>query len=181
MQGTRVWSLVQEDSKWRGTTKPGRYNSWACTLEPVLCHRRSRPSEKSVYRNKEQPLLAATRESPWAATKTQCNQNKLNNDVRKKKAVSNQQAFVSTSMQKSLTNFTSRTPWVVPDSDQSRSRGDLISERISNLGSSKRQLSLVEFQKPFEIQENPLCSFWSQISINLNKSVCYKGRNHVSQ
>ena len=124
------------------------------------------------------PQLEKAREQQQRPSATK---NKLNNDVRKKKAVSNQQAFVSISMQKSLTNFTSRTPWVVPDSDQSRSRGDLISERISNLGSSKRQLSLVEFQKPFEIQENPLCSFWSQISLNLNKSVCYKGRNHVSQ
>ena len=92
-----------------------------------------------------------------------------------------QQAFVSTSMPKSFTNFTRRITWAVPDSDQSRSRGDLISERISNLGSSKRQPSLVEFQKSFEIQENPLCSFWSQVSGNINKSVCYKGGNYVFQ
>ena len=130
---------------------------------------------------KSSPCLPQLEKAREQQRRPSATKNKLNNDVRKKKAVSNQQAFVSTSMQKSLTNFTSRTPWVVPDSDQSRSRGDLISERISNLGSSKRQLSLVEFQKPFEIQENPLCSFWSQISINLNKSVCYKGRNHVSQ
>lgn len=64
--------------------------------------------------------------------------------------------------------------WAVPDSDQSRPRGDLISKRISNLGSSKWQLSLVEFQKSFEIQENPLCSFWSQVPVNVNQSVGYK-------
>ena len=62
----------------------------------------------------------------------------------------------------------------VPDSDQSRPRWDLISEGVSNLGSSKRQFPLVEFQKSFEIQENSLCSFWSQISIKLNKPVYYK-------
>lgn len=76
-----------------------------------------------------------------------------------------------------FTNFTRRITGAVPDSDQTRSRGDLISKRISNLGSSKRQLSLVEFQKSLEIQENPLCSFWSQVPINLNTSVCYKKRN----
>lgn len=72
-----------------------------------------------------------------------------------------------------FTNFTRKTG-AVPDSDQTRSRGDLISKRISNLGSSKRQLSLVEFQKSLEIQENPLCGFWSQVPINLNTSVIKK-------
>ena len=62
----------------------------------------------------------------------------------------------------------------IPDSDQSRPRRDLISKGVPNLGSSKRQFPLVEFQKPLEIQENSLSSFWSQISIKLNKSVSYK-------
>lgn len=81
---------------------------------------------------------------------------------------------MSNSTSRSLTNFTRKTIWAVPDSDQPRPRGDLISKRISNLGSSKRQLSLVEFQKSFEIEENSLCSFWSQVSVNLNQSVGYK-------
>lgn len=81
---------------------------------------------------------------------------------------------MSNSMPRSRTNFTRRTMWAVPDSDQSRPRGDLISKRISNLGSSKWQLSLVEFQKSFEIQKNPLCSFWSQVPVNVNQSVDYK-------
>ena len=35
MQGTRVRSLVQEDSTCRGATKPMCHNYRACTLEPV--------------------------------------------------------------------------------------------------------------------------------------------------
>ena len=35
MQGTQVWSLVQEDPTWRGATKPMHHNYWACALEPV--------------------------------------------------------------------------------------------------------------------------------------------------
>ena len=35
MQGTRVQALVQEDSTYRGATKPVRHNYWACTLEPT--------------------------------------------------------------------------------------------------------------------------------------------------
>lgn len=62
----------------------------------------------------------------------------------------------------------------IPDSDQSRPRRDLISKGVPNLGSSKRQFPLVEFQKSLEIQENSLSSFWSQISIKLNNSVSYK-------
>ena len=35
MQGTRVWSLAQEDPTCRGTTKPVHHNYWACALEPA--------------------------------------------------------------------------------------------------------------------------------------------------
>ena len=35
MQGTQVWSLVQEDATCRGATKPVRHNYWACALEPA--------------------------------------------------------------------------------------------------------------------------------------------------
>lgn len=62
----------------------------------------------------------------------------------------------------------------VPDADQTRSRGDLVSERISDLCSCKRQLPLVEFQKSFEIQENPLCRFWPQVPIKISQTVATK-------
>ena len=35
MQGTWVWSLVQEDLTCRGANKPVCHNYWACALEPV--------------------------------------------------------------------------------------------------------------------------------------------------
>ena len=96
MQGTWVRVLVQEDTTCRGATKPVRHNYWACALEPVshnywarmpqllkptrlepvLRNKRSHRNEKPVHRNQEQSPLATTRESPRAATKTQCSQKK---------------------------------------------------------------------------------------------------------
>ena len=43
-------------------------------LEPVLHNKRSHHSERPVHCNEEQPPLAATRESPHVATKTQRSQ-----------------------------------------------------------------------------------------------------------
>ena len=43
-------------------------------LEPVLRNKRRHHNEKIVHCNKEWPLLATTRESLPAATKTQCSQ-----------------------------------------------------------------------------------------------------------
>ena len=40
-------------------------------LEPVLRNKGSHRNEKPAHRNEEWPPLAATRESPRAATKTQ--------------------------------------------------------------------------------------------------------------
>ena len=40
-------------------------------LEPVLHNKRNHCNEKPMYRNEEQLLLTATRESPGTATKTQ--------------------------------------------------------------------------------------------------------------
>ena len=52
MQGTRVWSLVQEDPTGWGATKPVNHNYWAHTLEPVLHHkRRSHCNEKPEHCN----------------------------------------------------------------------------------------------------------------------------------
>ena len=101
MQGTRVRALVQEDPTCRGATKPVRHNYWPCALEPVshnywACalepvsdnywarmHRiRAPQQEKPPQWEARAPqgrvaLLAATRESPHAAAKTQM-QPKLN-------------------------------------------------------------------------------------------------------
>ena len=49
-QGTRVRALVQEDPTCHGATKPVRHNYWACTLEPMLCNKRSHRSEKPMHR-----------------------------------------------------------------------------------------------------------------------------------
>ena len=40
-------------------------------LEPMLLNKRSHHNEKPTHRKEEQPLLAATRESPHTATKIQ--------------------------------------------------------------------------------------------------------------
>ena len=65
---------------------PGRSHmlrsNWACApqllkparLEPVLRNKRRHRHEKPVHRNEEWPPLAATRESPCTATKTQHSQ-----------------------------------------------------------------------------------------------------------
>ena len=62
------------------TTEPVLYSPRATTTEAraprARAVQRSHRSEKSVHRNEEQPTLAATRESPRAATKTQRSQNK---------------------------------------------------------------------------------------------------------
>ena len=41
-------------------------------LKPVLHNKKSHQNEKSMLVNEEYPLISATRESPWAATKMQC-------------------------------------------------------------------------------------------------------------
>ena len=81
IQGTRVQSLVQEDSTCLGATKPMNYNYWACKLQLLrprclesVLHKRSHCNEKSVHHVKEQPPLATTRGSLSTATKTQCNE-----------------------------------------------------------------------------------------------------------
>ena len=40
-------------------------------LEPVLCNKRGRDSERPAHRDEEWPLLATTRESPCTEMKTQ--------------------------------------------------------------------------------------------------------------
>ena len=61
MQGTWVWSLVQEDPTCHGATKPVRHSYWARVLqllkpecpEPVLHNKRSHGCEKTVQCNEE--------------------------------------------------------------------------------------------------------------------------------
>ena len=85
-QGTRVQALVHEDPTCCGAAKPTCHNYWDCVLEPVhhnyralvpqllkpvclepvLRNKRSHHNEKPAHCNEEQPLLAATRESPRA-------------------------------------------------------------------------------------------------------------------
>ena len=45
---------------------------------PVLCNKRSHFNEKPVQSHEEWPLLAAARESPRSATKTQRSRKQLN-------------------------------------------------------------------------------------------------------
>ena len=72
MQGTWVWSLVQEDATWHRATKPVCRKHWACALESTLRNKRC-PGTTS----REQPPLTAARESPPKAMRTQSSQKKL--------------------------------------------------------------------------------------------------------
>ena len=74
MQGTRVQALVWEDSTCLGTTGPVSHITEPEGLEPVLCNKRGRDSERPAHRDEEWPLLATTRESPLTETKTQYSQ-----------------------------------------------------------------------------------------------------------
>ena len=53
VQGTWVWALVREDPMCRRATKPACHNCWVCTLEPVLCNKRSHWDEKPTHCNEE--------------------------------------------------------------------------------------------------------------------------------
>ena len=67
--GFEPWSekiphAAEQLGPWATTTEPAR-------LEPVLCNKRGRDSERPAHRDEEWPPLAATRESPRTETKTQ--------------------------------------------------------------------------------------------------------------
>ena len=84
MQGTRVQSLVREDSTcrratrpvcrlyWDGALEPASHNHQAyvlqllkpANLEPVLCNKRSHFNEQPKRRHQEQSPLIPTREKP---------------------------------------------------------------------------------------------------------------------
>ena len=70
--GFEPWSgkiphAVEQLGPWATTTEP------AC-LEPVLCNKRGRDSERPAHHDEEWPPLAATRESPRTEAKTQHSQ-----------------------------------------------------------------------------------------------------------
>ena len=70
--GFEPWSgkiphATEQLGLWATTTEPVR-------LEPVLCNKRGRDSERPAHRDEEWPLLATTRESPRTETKTQHSQ-----------------------------------------------------------------------------------------------------------
>ena len=74
--GFEPWSgkiphAAEQLGPWATTTEPAR-------LEPVLCNKRGRDSERPAHRDEEWPPVAATRESPRTETKTQHRQ-KLKN------------------------------------------------------------------------------------------------------
>ena len=92
MQGTWVWSLVQEDSTCHGATKHMCHNYWACAVEPTSFHYQACVPERlnmtaaepascnywSLLPKACTPQEAAVRsphtstgESPHKATKTQ--------------------------------------------------------------------------------------------------------------
>ena len=91
MQGTRVRALVREDPTCRGATKPVCHNYWACALELASCNywawvpQLLKPAHlEPMHCNEEQAPLAAIRESPHTAMKTQHSQNKTKKKTKKK-------------------------------------------------------------------------------------------------
>ena len=51
IQGTWVWSMVQEDTTCCGATEPVCHNYWACALEPRNCNKRNYHNEKPAHCN----------------------------------------------------------------------------------------------------------------------------------
>ena len=63
----RIPHAAEQLGPWATTTEPAH-------LEPVLCNKRGRDSERPMHRDEEWPPLATTRESPRTETKTQHSQ-----------------------------------------------------------------------------------------------------------
>ena len=66
LQGTQVWSLVQEDPTCRGATKPVHRNYWARALEPKSCNYWS-PCTQSHALEQEKLLRRETCAPQWRA------------------------------------------------------------------------------------------------------------------
>ena len=63
----RIPHAAEQLGPWATTTEPEH-------LEPLLCNRRGRDSDRPAHRDEEWPPLAATGESPHTETKTQHSQ-----------------------------------------------------------------------------------------------------------
>ena len=84
MQGTLVWSLVQDDRTCCRATKPLHHNCQACAPGPKSCNCWSPCITEPMLCNKgslcnEKPAVSTTRESLRTATKTQQPKKKINN------------------------------------------------------------------------------------------------------
>ena len=81
MQETQVQSLVWKDSTCHRAAKPTCHNYWSPgALDPYSVTRETTAVRRLCTATREQPLLAATRERPGAAVKTQHSQNKFFKD-----------------------------------------------------------------------------------------------------
>ena len=85
MQWTRVRSLVQEDPTCPGATKPVLCNCWARTLEPCSVTRKAATMRSLCTATREQPRLAAARESPHVCSNEDPASQKWMNEWIKKK------------------------------------------------------------------------------------------------
>ena len=63
-------------------------------LEPMLRNRRGHRNERPMHCSEEWPLLATTRESPSAATKTQCSQREKQIPYAAKNKIKNKQIYI---------------------------------------------------------------------------------------
>lgn len=77
-RGTWVQSLVGEDPTCHGARKPVHHNYGACALEPMFHDKRNLSKEEPEHGNKLQSQLAASRQSPSTATKTQHSRKLIN-------------------------------------------------------------------------------------------------------
>ena len=81
-KGRGFHPCIWEESTCHRAAEPMSHNYWACTLQrlklvhlqPVLCNKKSHRNEKLSNTTRQQSPPFATRESPRATVKTQCNQ-----------------------------------------------------------------------------------------------------------
>ena len=76
IQGTQVWSLAWKDTRKNTshTTKPVHHNHWTHIPERLAPQQENLQQWEAAHCNGRVALLAATREGPHAATKTQHSQ-----------------------------------------------------------------------------------------------------------
>ena len=121
-QGTRVRSLVQEDSTCLWAPRPMCHNDcnhWSLSAqEPTLWTRGATALRSPHSATGEQPLLATTRESPQTATETQCSQNKWVNKNNNADTILRFKRSASTDQQRCAhydwepSHFNTRSEWI---------------------------------------------------------------------